>query len=180
MGKKLIIKGADFSENGMLETVITLDKSALFTSQNVEVTSENVESLTKEDTAYYYIRTLQDNRLLVTSGTNHGTKLFNASIDVEGYDTVEISLNFLFTSNLSIGFTAPVIFTGAALDDIKKAYTNVSTQISEDIVEPLGDSVINRVFSIPVGAKYLFITDRLSTIQELDTHKVTLKKYNIE
>lgn len=164
----------------MLESVITLDKSALFTSQNVEVTSENVESLTKGDTAYYYVRILPDNRLLVTNGTNHSVKLFNASIDVEGYDTVEISLNFLLTSSMSVGFTAPLIFTGDALDDIKKAYTNVSTEISEDIVEPLGDSVINRVFSIPVGAKHLFITDRLSNIQELDTHKVTLKKYNIE
>ena len=68
MGKKLIIKGADFSENGMLETVVTSDRSALYNSQNVEVTSENIGSMKISNTKYFYIRL--DNHTL-SEGTNY-------------------------------------------------------------------------------------------------------------
>lgn len=55
MGKKLIIKGADFSENGFHYTVEEIDKSELYYKDNTQVTLQNWSSAASVSSSGNYL-----------------------------------------------------------------------------------------------------------------------------
>lgn len=182
MGKKLIIKGADFSENGMLESTVVTDGSTLKTIGGTVVTSENIGSLTKADTMYFYVKTNVATPV-IDAAASYPYKIFSNRISVDGYDKVEISLKSTNVGAVgNIGFMFSFAFIGAQYSDIIKVYTSYSgaSGLPEGVIEYLDEPVVNREYNIPNGAKYICISDLVASASDLDEHEVNLIKYVVE
>ena len=170
MGKSLIIKGADFSENGMKETVVTVDKSALYNNGGVQITAENVESQTSADASYNYIK---KDGTLFGSGTDVGQKIFSSKFDAEDYETLVVTFVKVPGGNVGSQYWQFGIGFADANNVPIKAYTSNVDATGDKIVK------VNDTFSgeipIPSGTKWIYITDIVNATN-LSNHSVVLKK----
>ena len=172
MGKNLIIKGADFSENGMHATVVTVDKSALYNESGVQVTSENFEDQGSADALYYYV---SNDLTTITSASNLATKIFSSKFDAEGYDTLIVSFSKMPDSVIGVqGFQIGIAFADANNAPIK-VYTAYSGASGDNVVKVATD--FSGEIDIPSGTKWIYITDKFQYVSKLSDHSVVIKKY---
>lgn len=171
MGKSLIIKGADFSENGMRETVVTVDKSALYNKGGVLITAENFMSQGSPDTSYNYIKA---DGSAIGGASNVGVKMFSSKFDAEDYETLVVTFANLPSGAVStLGWQIGIGFTDS--NDVPiKAYTANSDAIGDKIIKVAAD--FSGEVAIPTGTKWVYITDYFARIDQLATHSVVLKK----
>ena len=171
MGKSLIIKGADFSENGMRETVVTVDKSALYNKGGVLITAENLLSQGNKDANYNYIKT--DGSAIINA-TNVSAKIFSSKFDAEDYETLVVTFANLPSGAVStLGWQIGIGFTDS--NDVPiKAYTANSDATGDKIIKVPAN--YSGKVAIPTGTKWIYITDSFTKVDQLATHKVVLKK----
>lgn len=157
MGKSLIIKGADFSENGMKETVIKTTVTKLY-DQNGEITSwPNADA----NTRYYYFST--DNPELKTGG-NNVQKAITTKIPVEDYTHVKVRIANQGMSYVSSAVAGEIILAAIdSSDNILGGYcTSVTAeQVGSVPLQPVNkDETQIRIFEmdIPTGAAYVIAT----------------------
>lgn len=176
MGKKLIVKGADFSENGIKEVLVTLDKSELYNYQGELVTPENFAQQGQTNAYYCYNRT-SDNKIVW--GSNLLQKIFSSRIEVEDYEFIDVTFVSAPGSTVgTLGYQISVAFTDADNNTIK-AYTS-SLEAEGDLYEKIPAN-FSGVIPIPQGSVYLFVTDYFRNDgSTFNLHKLMLKKYSIE
>lgn len=189
MGKSLIIKGADFSENGMKETVIKTTVTKLY-DKSGEITSwPNANA----DTQYYFFST--DNPKLNT-GANNILKAITTKIPVEDYTHVKVRTANQGLSYLNSTVAGEIIL--AAIDssnNILGGYctSTAAEQVGSVPLQPVDkDETQTRIFEmdIPTGAAYVVATwdsaantsgtTRFSPLSETNGFELTLSKIIIE
>lgn len=175
MGKSLIIKGADFSENGMRETVVTVDKSALYNDGGVQITAENIGEQGNADASYFYA--LSDGSAVAHSG-NVAQKIFSSKFDAEDYETLVVAFAKVPSGTVStLGWQIGIGFTNIN-DAPIKVYTAYGSATGDKVIKV--DTNFSGEIKIPSGTKWIYITDIVANNTMLSTHSVILKKVVID
>ena len=128
MGKKLIIKGADFSENGIQsENIVYLTQSMIMSGYD------------------YYIQSGKS----VANGTISGHELKGGFIDISSYSGYETVLLKKQTSKViaRIGFVTQLPTAAKQNISFATGYSDVITVQDDDIHE----------YSLPSNATYLYV-----------------------
>lgn len=169
MGKSLIIKGADFSENGIRETVIETKITKLY-DKNGEITRWPNNTA---DVQYYFFST--DNKILKT-GDNNLQKAITGKIPVEGYTHVKVRIANQGFTHISSTVAGEIILAAIdASDNILGGYCTSITaeQVGNVPLQPVGkDETQTRIFEmdIPTGAAYIVATWDSATTTSGATH----------
>lgn len=176
MGKSLIIKDADFSQNGMQESVITLDKSELYSYNNVLITGDNYSEITTENRAYYYVR-YSDN--VAIKGHSIVDFVFTNMFEVNDYTELEVHLNSVRGNIIpNVGCQFSIAFADSN-GEIIKAYINENSSQSGEIYEKI-EAPFNATIKIPENAVTAYIVDTINSSDDFASHKAILKKYSLQ
>lgn len=171
MGKSLIIKGADFSENGMRETVVTVDKSALYNKDGVQITTENRSEQGNMDASYFYISTAGN---AIVNATNVAQKIFSSKFDAEDYKTLVVKFAQVPVGTVAtLGWQIGIGFTDIN-DTPIKVYTANENATGDKVIK-IGTDFSGEI-DIPSGTKWIYITDVVSSNEKLSVHSVVMKK----
>lgn len=171
MGKKLVIKGADFSENGFVVEIVKKEITDLYNRSGglVETTTTAAES-------FYFYEASNGN--LGGGGNLAGQMItrkgeFGADIDVEDYTDAEIQTRQGQGPIGSVAGVGVMFFLGAN----RQIIGGLSTGNSQRGCTNVGASFEQRTFSmkIPAGAKYVLCTAS-GTIGTSLNFKLTLSK----
>lgn len=176
MGKSLIIKGADFSENGMRVTEVTLDKSALYSFSGTLITDENFNTLPNAEHWFYYNR-YDINK--IASANNNNNRFYCNNFNVEDYTHLEVYMNTV--SGLVIpntGCVFGIAFTNSS-GNVIEAYIDSASEQTGEIYKKVS-SPFNTTIIIPEGATKVYIMDNINNSSAYSSHKVILKKYSLE
>lgn len=175
MGMKMIIKGADFSENGFTYEVVEKVITTLKKADGTEFTLP--QELEKSEGVYFY----EDTGKTLKNGSNlanaASTSKFNETenfIDVEDYtDATITSANNVTPAGVVAG--AAILFF---LDSDKNLIGGISNAKvgSDTLTEAVGQSAQLRTFTrkIPANCRYIVCTHN-PTI--LEGFKLVLRKY---
>lgn len=160
MGKKLVIKGADFSANGFHFEIVKKEVTKLVKKDGSEVSQG--DTIDKADSVYYYE---QANKGYLAAGSNFGGAVSTSSsfaaggavdIDVEDYTDAEVTSTLVIPGQSSIAGVAIMFF----LDSSKNIIGGFSTGDSVKGCQNVGASDTERTFSmkIPARSKYVVCT----------------------
>lgn len=192
MGKKLIIKGADFSQNGMRETIVERKITTLYDKLGAAVVSWPVDKTTQ--TCYYFFSKGSN---ALKEGGNNPDKAWSGKIAVEDFTHVKVK-----TANQSLGHindNVSGMILLAAVDsqnNILAGYcsSNSAEQVGDGVnLTPVGvDGSGIRTFEldIPSGAAYIVASwdsyhvssgqPKLSPLDETNGFELILSKNVIE
>lgn len=183
MGKKLIIKGADFSANGIHEEVLTLDKSALYTYNSAQmgtngelVTADNLSQLVQADTSGY--KAAGVNGLASNIHNSPTLRMFAAVFEVGDYDTLKVNMVSMPYQTITGGAVTSYMFgIGFANENTRiiKAYGPTESEATGDWYVKVAAN-FNGEIPIPDGTHYIYITDIIENTAALEAHSVVLKK----
>lgn len=131
MGKKLIIKGADFSQNGMRETVVERKITTLYDRLGAEVVSWPLDTTTQ--TCYYYFSTGNN---ALKEGEKNPYKAWSGKIAVEDFTHVKVK-----TANQTFGHINDNVSGMILLAAVDSQNNILAGYCSSDSAEQVGDGV---------------------------------------
>jgi hypothetical protein len=177
MGKSLIIKGADFSENGFKYEEVKTTISDLYNYQGVKITDWAVQMASGSNGVYYY----EKEGALLGKGTGLANIASTLLIDVEDYEIANVyNMCEIGPYGIVLG-VAIMLF----LDSTQKVIGGFSTaNIGATNVVSEGVGQVNTLTSfsknIPVGTKYAVCSFRGTNAATLFTQfKLDLIKYTV-
>jgi hypothetical protein len=180
MGKKLVIKGADFSENGFVFELVKKEITTLYKSDGA-VASPN-GAIINTETRYFYEYATSG---ALTQGTNLSKACYSTSpdisgtfVDVEDYTDAEVTSICNFGPSGNIAGFAIMFF----LDSSKNIIGGLSTGDSQVGCVNKGASSELRTFkmSVPAGSKYVVCTFCSNASTNVGDFKLTLSKKVIQ
>lgn len=175
MGKKLIIKGADFSQNGIHEEVVILDVSALYNKSGVQITAENLSNQPNSEKVLYFAAGVNG---LIQIGSNNTQPIFGSKIELEnGYTTLAVHFANMVGTYANNQYFFGIGFANEN-DRLIKAYGPIDETPGEWYVKVASD--FSGEIPIPEGTAYIYITDIIANTAALETHSVILKKTVID
>ena len=172
MGKKLVIKGADFSENGFVYELVKREITTLYNTNGATVATG--DSVQAADSVYYYEHT--NGSLQKGSGfAGACSTAYNTTyIDVEDYTDAEIITTCNIEPYQGISGGAVMFF----LDANKAIIGGLSTGASSHGCVNVGysNTEITRSMKIPEGARYVVCTAVNTSTKKVPNFKLTLSK----
>lgn len=157
MGKKLVIKGADFSANGFTYEIVKKEVTALYDKNGNAVAMG--DTVASSSSRYFYEKTetgaLSEGSALVgTASTSSG--LSGTFVTVEDYTDAEVTTTNSFGPSGVIAGVAVMFF----LDSTKKILGGFSTGDSIKGCTNVGTSLSERTLSmkVPAGSVYVVCT----------------------
>lgn len=177
MGKKLIIKGADFSANGFHYEMVKKEITTLYKFNGMAATiGENISAL---DSCYWYEKATTGELTLASSLAGAVSTSYNLDslVEVEDYTDAEVkSVNSIQPQGIVAG--CAIMFF---LDENKGIIGGFSTGDSTKGCVNKGASSDERTFSmkVPASAKYVVCTVRAYPSNVVPAFKLTLSKHVI-
>jgi hypothetical protein len=174
MGKKLVIKGADFSVNGFTYEVVTKNITTLYKSDGT-VLSQG-ETLQSSDTRYFYETTsgeLKQGGNISKICVSTSSSITSTFVDVEDYTHAEVTTICNINPASIIKGAAIMFFLDSSMNIIGGFSTGDS--LCGCLNKGASNDLRTLSMDIPTGSKYVVCT-YCSATNTVEDFKLTLSK----